>query len=101
PRDVLESTRILLTQQAVEKNLQVVVSVEEGVPASVMGDIGRVRQILFNIAGNAVKFTDQGRITLSLRVNKQNGRLEFMVKDTGPGIPQEHLENIFLPFTQS
>jgi PAS domain S-box-containing protein len=101
PAQILESTRSLLASLATEKRLDMRVSVEPDVPHFVIGDAGRIRQILLNLAGNAVKFTQRGGVTLSLRRGKETSRLEFLVSDTGPGIAPEKIASIFQPFTQA
>ena len=71
----------------------------EGLPESVVGDEGKLRQVLLNLLGNAVKFTTEGGI--SLRVAWRNGRASFEVEDTGPGIAPAEVECLFEPFTQT
>ncbi len=68
------------------------------VPLLAHTDPGKLRQILVNLVGNAVKFTDAGEV--SLEVAPAEDRIAFLVRDTGPGIPEDHLEDIFEPFTQ-
>ena len=70
----------------------------EDLPSWVIGDRKRLRQVLFNLLGNAVKFTDEGSVTLT--VSYVGGKITFKVEDTGTGIAPEHLEEIFLPFQQ-
>lgn len=101
PSQLLESTRSLLAPLAAEKSLDMSVSVAPDVPRFVIGDAGRIRQILLNLAGNAVKFTEHGRITLSLRRGTASCWMEFLVTDTGPGIAPEKVQSIFQPFTQA
>lgn len=80
------------------KGLGLTLSVEEGVPASVVMDVQRVRQILNNLLNNAIKFTDNGRIDMVVRV--EGSKLAFDVSDTGRGIPRECQEQIFEKFRQ-
>jgi PAS domain S-box-containing protein len=68
-------------------------------PARVITDPGKLRQIVMNLVGNAVKFTDQGEVTVLLETS-DGGSVTIRVHDTGPGIPQDQLEHIFEPFTQ-
>jgi two-component system, sensor histidine kinase and response regulator len=86
------------------KSVEVLCHIDEEVPAYVMGDPARFRQVLLNIVGNAVKFTDTGEVELSIRreVEKESMvRLHAMVRDTGIGIAKEKLEIIFEPFQQA
>jgi len=86
------------------KNLSFVISVASEVPTEVVGDEVRVRQILFNLVGNAMKFTDQGevRVDVSTLLPHPSGmaRLLFIVSDTGIGIPDAKVDQICTPFTQ-
>ncbi|TGK59212.1 PAS domain S-box protein [Leptospira wolffii] len=82
-----------------KKNLQFEVIRDPSVPEFYIGDSLRIRQILTNLIGNAVKFTDSGKVTLG--VERQGENLHFYVKDTGIGIHSDRLEKIFEPFTQA
>ena len=86
------------------KNIPLTVHVAPDVPAEVMGDEVRIRQILFNLVGNAMKFTDQGevRVEISTLLPHPSGmtRLLFIVSDTGLGIPDEKIDHICTPFVQ-
>ena len=76
----------------------------DDLPEQVVGDPTRLRQVLVNLVGNAVKFTSQGRIDILVETGEKAGKraeLQFTVKDTGVGIPQEKLEQIFVPYTQA
>ncbi len=84
---------------AEKKGIQLVFSVSKNIPRQVVGDPLRLRQVLFNLIGNAIKFTEKGSITLSVREEK--GKYLFVVKDTGLGIPADKTELIFESFTQS
>jgi CheY-like chemotaxis protein len=90
----------LISQKAHEKGLEIAWTVDEDVP-QILADDGRLRQILFNLAGNAVKFTETGGILLSVtRAGGRKGRatLRFSVRDTGPGVPREARERVFEEF---
>jgi len=101
PRELLEDIRCLLARQAAEKDLQLLVFVAPSTPEYLLGDAGRLRQILLNLAGNAIKFTEQGSILISLEpVVDSKNILVFSVKDTGSGIATEQLDRIFQPFIQ-
>lgn len=100
-RPLLDDVFALLAVRAAEKRLKLYVDVAPEVPDGIEGDPGRLRQILLNLAGNAVKFTEAGSVYL--RVAKEPGereQLRFTVQDTGPGIPQEKAPLLFQKFTQ-
>lgn len=100
PESIMQDVAELLSPKAHEKGLEIAVTVRAGAPARVVGDDGRLRQILFNLAGNAVKFTETGGVTLELGV-RPGERLRFSVRDTGPGIAPEKQTLIFEEFTQA
>ncbi|MEM7305068.1 MAG: ATP-binding protein [Planctomycetota bacterium] len=83
---------------AQERGLRLEVDVEEDVPAAFLGDHRRLRQILVNLLGNAIKFTDRG--VVGIRASRLGGELCFEVHDTGVGIAPEDQLRLFLPFTQ-
>jgi two-component system sensor histidine kinase ChiS len=94
---VAEGVLGVTRQLAAGKNLELINDIPPGVPA-VMGDENRLHQVLFNLVGNAVKFTDQGRIVVS--AISKDSFLEISVSDTGIGIPAQKTENIFQSFEQ-
>jgi signal transduction histidine kinase/DNA-binding response OmpR family regulator len=100
PETIMQEVAELLSPKAHEKGLEIAVMVRAGAPARVTGDDGRLRQILFNLTGNAVKFTESGGVTLELAPRPGN-RLRFNVRDTGPGIAPEKQTLIFEEFTQA
>jgi CheY-like chemotaxis protein len=87
-----------LSQAASGKGLELICDVSAEVPMMVIGDPGRLRQVLINLVGNAIKFTNQGQVHVQLRCSKD--RLSFQVIDTGIGIPSEKLNAIFQAFSQ-
>ncbi|MEM6558139.1 MAG: ATP-binding protein, partial [Pseudomonadota bacterium] len=97
--DLCISTREMVDVLAGDKGLAIGVEVEPGLSPRYIGDVARIRQILLNLLGNAVKFTDQGSV--ELRVRKDRNGLAFSVSDTGPGIAPEDQERIFERFHQS
>lgn len=87
-----------------EKNLELIEIYDSAIPEVLLGDSIRLRQIILNLLSNAVKFTDQGKITVSVRMLKEeedNVTIEFSVTDTGIGIPENKLEHIFGDFQQA
>ncbi len=98
---LLEDVVDLISVSAAEKGLHVSLSSEGPLPAWVLGDPTRLRQVLLNLAGNAVKFTEHGSICLSVRPTVDPGRWHFSVKDTGIGIPEDRLARIFERFSQA
>jgi len=99
-RACLEAIEEMIRVKAEAKHLEVVVAVDPRVPAVVEGDEGKLRQVLINLLGNAVKFTEQGRIGLKVSTLGQD-RLRFEVSDTGPGISPEELHQLFGSFVQT
>ncbi|HKB90581.1 MAG TPA: response regulator, partial [Opitutaceae bacterium] len=102
-RDCIEDTLDLLAPKFAEKNVDMLYEIADGVPAMVRGDSARLRQILVNLIGNAVKFTEQGEVVLSVRTNRADDtavELGFSVRDTGIGIPVDGLNRLFHSFSQ-
>ena len=94
----------LLTPQAAEKKLDLASGWAPGVPQHFVGDAGRLRQVLINLAGNAVKFTRQGRVTIEVACLERRGdhaHLRVRVEDTGIGIPEEAQAQLFEKFMQA
>jgi signal transduction histidine kinase/AmiR/NasT family two-component response regulator len=99
-RDCLNDTVRMLSFRAVEKGLGLSCRVHADVPEMVKGDPSRLRQIVLNLAGNAIKFTQAGQV--SIEVNRDASELlHFVVRDTGIGIQPEQQQKIFQPFVQS
>ncbi len=105
PRDLVESVRNIMHYPAtVQKKLGLEVQVDDDVPDAVHGDFRRIRQILINLIGNAIKFTETGHIILSVKVDfirEDKTVLLFSIRDTGIGIPENRLEAIFDRFVQA
>jgi signal transduction histidine kinase/DNA-binding response OmpR family regulator len=102
--ECLESVLDLIATQAAPKNLELAAVIDEDVPAAVDGDVTRLRQVLVNLLNNAVKFTEQGEVVLSVGVETRSRDdlvLRFSVRDTGVGIPADRLSALFQPFTQA
>jgi two-component system, sensor histidine kinase and response regulator len=103
-RDSLESTLKTVALRADEKGLELLCEVAPAVPEIVGGDSTRLRQVIINLVGNAIKFTQQGEIAIKVQMESRNAAdclLRFTVSDTGIGIPQDKLELIFAPFSQA
>ena len=98
-RAVREAIEIL-RERSRSKRLEVVAEIGAGVPAWALGDFTRLRQVLVNLVGNAVKFTERGRVVARVAA-ASDGRLRFEVADTGIGVAPERLEALFQPFTQA
>ena len=102
-RKTIESAVHALAVRAHQKNLDLTSYIEPYVPATLIGDVGRLRQILVNLIGNAVKFTEHGSVTLGVeRLSEERGQAElhFSVADTGIGIPANKQRSIFQSFNQ-
>lgn len=101
---VAEDVVELLAEAAGRKNVEMACLVKPDVPHAVLGDPGRLRQIMTNLVGNAIKFTERGEVSLRVMLQEQdesNVTLRFEVRDTGIGIKAEARTNIFESFTQA
>ena len=101
---LLRELSVILAANLGRKNVEVLFDVDPDLPRCVVGDSLRLQQVLINLAGNAIKFTEIGEVVLSLRVRSMDGErvsLQFEVRDTGIGIAPEHQERIFSGFTQA
>jgi len=103
-RDRLGEIMQTLGFRAHQKGLELIYDVHPDVPAALSGDPGRLRQILVNLVGNAIKFTEQGQILVDVKIESispDRACLRFSVRDTGVGIPTEQQEKIFEAFSQA
>ncbi|MGI0484017.1 CHASE2 domain-containing protein [Pantanalinema rosaneae CENA516] len=105
PRQCLDEVLALFANRAVEKSLELRTIVADHVPELVIGDVARLRQILLNLVGNSIKFTEAGKVLVSLSTTivepeTKLHELQFSVQDTGIGIPPERLHRLFQPFSQ-
>jgi signal transduction histidine kinase/CheY-like chemotaxis protein/HPt (histidine-containing phosphotransfer) domain-containing protein len=100
-RQLVEDAAAALAEQSRAKGLFVELVIADDVPVAVRGDPLRLRQVLMNLLGNAVKFTADGEVRLVVLRRMEDGRIEFEVSDTGIGIPPEALADVFSPFTQA
>ena len=98
----IEDALDLFASTAAEKGVELAYITDENTPNTIIGDLTRLRQILVNLVGNAIKFTEQGEIVVSVTSTRDNGscRLEFSVRDTGIGIRPERLGSLFQSFSQ-
>jgi two-component system sensor histidine kinase RpfC len=104
PRQLVQSVALILQPQARAKQLLYVDSVDEDVPDLLRGDVAHVQQVLINLAGNAVKFTDQGSVRLDVAMAGDDAsgvRVRFSVTDTGIGIPMAASKRLFEAFEQA
>ncbi|WP_452026897.1 ATP-binding protein [Azospirillum palustre] len=114
PADLVEGVSDLLAPQAHQKGLALICAIDRSVPDRLRGDSGRLRQILFNLTGNAIKFTDRGRVVLRVGTvgpvdadtdagpaRPDHVRLHVAVEDTGIGIGPEGQARLFQPFSQA
>jgi PAS domain S-box-containing protein len=103
-RDTLEATLKTLALRADEKGLELLCEIAPEVPEIVKGDPSRVRQVIVNLIGNAIKFTERGEVALKVSIDLEEGAVRiahFTVTDTGIGIAPEKLALIFDPFSQA
>lgn len=102
-KDCIEDTLQLLAPEAIKKRLDLLHLIEPDVPDFIIGDVTRLRQILYNLVSNAIKFTEQGEVFVSVKLKEKRDDdivLEFAVKDTGVGIPKDKHTTIFQHFSQ-
>ena len=100
PVHTLQSIAEICSPRAHEKGLDIMVAIGKNIPKKVSGDDGRLRQIILNLASNAVKFTHEGGIVLRIDV-RNSEHLCFCVEDSGIGVPQDKIETIFDEFAQA
>ncbi|HIJ88959.1 MAG TPA: response regulator [Desulfuromonadales bacterium] len=103
-RTTLEDTAEMLTFRAQDAGLELICHIDPVVPTYLKGDPGRLRQIITNLAGNAIKFTHEGEVVIRAELQSEQDEaviIRFSVRDTGIGIPQSRLAAVFEPFTQA
>jgi signal transduction histidine kinase/ActR/RegA family two-component response regulator len=101
PRELVQGTLGIFHDLAAAKHLDLRATVDPRVPAVLLGDAHRLRQVLLNLVGNAIKFTAAGQVELRLACAADPGRVTFSVSDTGPGIAADKHQSIFDPFVQA
>ena len=102
-RTTVEDTAEMLAMRASAAGLELICRVDPLIPSSLKGDPGRLRQIITNLAGNAIKFTHNGEVEISAELESDQGesvKIRFSVRDTGIGIPENRRAAVFDPFTQ-
>lgn len=108
-RGCIEAALDLLAPKAAEKKLELAYQVEDDIPALLVGDVTRLRQVLVNLLGNAIKFTEQGEVVTQVKIlsapetttSTRPWQLHFAVRDTGIGIPVDRLARLFKPYSQA
>lgn len=105
-RELIEDTLELFAKSAADKGIELNYYIDPDVPLQLEGDSSRIRQVLINLIGNAIKFTDQGEVEITISLEQKNSdenscSLLFSVRDTGIGISDEHRGNLFRVFTQA
>ncbi|WP_245409951.1 response regulator [Pararhizobium haloflavum] len=100
--ETVEDVATLVSGRVAEKDLELIVRVQPDLPQTLAGDVGRLRQVLTNLVGNAVKFTEVGHVLVDVsgRVSERRATLTFTIEDTGIGIPESQLQSVFEKFSQ-
>jgi len=100
--EAIEDVATLVSSKVAEKDLELVVRIDPNLPEMFVGDVGRIRQIVTNLMGNAVKFTESGHVFVDVSgtVEHSQAKLKIAIEDTGIGIPQEKADRVFEKFSQ-
>ncbi len=104
PRQIVEDVTSLLAEQANSKGIELTQTISPGLTTHLKGDPDRLRQILINLIGNAIKFTEEGEVAVTIsqhETTEETTCLHFAIRDTGVGIPPEKIEHIFDSFSQA
>ncbi len=100
----VEESAEIVAIKAEESNIDLIVRYAPGSPRHFVGDVGRIRQVITNLANNAVKFTAEGRVVINVECDNQTEKeanMRVSIEDTGIGIPEDRLESVFAEFTQA
>ncbi|MEZ6063627.1 MAG: response regulator [Planctomycetaceae bacterium] len=100
PVSLISDVRLLMDVRAQEKQIPLIVEFEGSIPDAIQTDAIRLRQVLVNLVGNAIKFTDNGSVKLVVRCRPEKQQMQFDISDTGIGISKEQQRKLFQPFTQ-
>jgi hypothetical protein len=100
PADLVQDVAELLAPRAHSAGLDIAAIVHPDLPLRMVGDAGRLRQVLFNLAGNAIKFTETGAVLIEARPGENGSGLELVVRDTGAGVPEHARARLFDAFSQ-
>ncbi|MBD2177314.1 response regulator [Pseudanabaena sp. FACHB-1998] len=98
--DAVQSVCHLLSKQATAQETTLVLAITPDVPTQIIGDLARISQILINLVGNAIKFTEKGKVTLTIKSLASSQMLLFAVQDTGISISKDLIDRLFRPFAQ-
>lgn len=103
PHQIISEVAKVLRVRAEQKGIDLIVNFPDKLPAKIWTDAMRLRQVITNLVGNAIKFTSQGSVTISCRMHRKRngGRFQISIKDSGIGMTAEQLERIFNPFEQA
>ena len=101
PHDIINETVSILRSKALEKGVGLTCGWQSDVPMLIRTDPARLRQLVMNLVGNAIKFTNEGTVSIEAELSPSRDKLTLRVKDTGIGIPEEKLQTIFDPFVQA
>jgi PAS domain S-box-containing protein len=99
-RNITEEALDMVAAQAASKGLELIYTFDKSAPEAIMGDPGKLRQVLGNLLSNAVKFTKTGEVDVIVSSDPDQDEIHFAIRDTGIGIPQEDMGKLFQPFSQ-
>lgn len=102
--EAIEDVATLVSSKSAEKDLELIIRIDPSLPQMLVGDSGRIRQVVTNLIGNAIKFTEHGHVYVNVEGKVEDGsaltRLRVSVEDTGIGIPEDKLDRVFDKFSQ-